>query len=236
MDWWTKRPDNEARSIRGRYSRPSVSEITDDLLVGEYPRLGDLDWLKDEYRISAIHNLQDDIDLHINGLDELELRDECSRLGLTFVRTPIHDGSADDMAARLVHALDALGNLIEDEQRVFLHCNGGLNRAPTVAIGWLHAQRRYVPRRSDVLLQAAPAVRSLHDGARRVISGRAIRSPHAKPDGVTEGGVAGEVPRAVCCAQIRCEKVLLRVLRLAHSPLYGLRRDHRPARAALYRT
>lgn len=141
MDWWTKRPDNEARSIRGRYSRPSVSEITDDLLVGEYPRLSDLEWLKAEYHISAVHNLQDDLDLHINGLDESELRDTCERLGLQYVRTPIHDGSADDMEARLPHALDALDSLIDEERRVFLHCNGGLNRAPTVAIGWLHRRR-----------------------------------------------------------------------------------------------
>jgi protein-tyrosine phosphatase len=141
MDWWTKRTDNEPRSIRGRYSRPALSEITDTLLVGEYPRLSDLDWLKQEYRVTAIHNLQDDIDLHINGLDEAELRDECDRLGLTFVRTPIHDGSADDMAARLEHALQDLDGLMDREQRVFLHCNGGLNRAPTVAIGWLHANR-----------------------------------------------------------------------------------------------
>jgi protein-tyrosine phosphatase len=141
MDWWTRRPENEARSIRGRFSRPSVSEITEELLVGEYPRLDDLTWLKDEYHISAIHNLQDDIDLHINGLDESELEAECKRLGIAFVRTPIHDGSADDMAARLAHALDALGELIKGDQRVFLHCNGGLNRAPTVAIGWLHRHR-----------------------------------------------------------------------------------------------
>jgi hypothetical protein len=81
MDWWTRRPDNEAHSIRGRFSRPSVSEITDNLLVGEYPRLTDFEWLKNEYRVSAVHNLQDDIDLHINGLDPAELRGECDRRG-----------------------------------------------------------------------------------------------------------------------------------------------------------
>ena len=139
MDWWTRRPDNEARSIRGRFSRPSVSEITTELLVGEYPRLTDLEWLKDEYRVTAVHNLQDDIDLHINGLDPAELRSECDRLGLHFIHTPIHDGSADDMAVRLAPALHALTELIEEDRRVFLHCNGGLNRAPTVGIAWLHA-------------------------------------------------------------------------------------------------
>jgi protein-tyrosine phosphatase len=142
MDWWTRRPDDEARSIRGRFSRPSVSEITDHLLVGEYPRLSDFEWLKSEYRVDAIHNLQDDVDLHIHGLDAAELRGECERLGLRFVWTPIHDGSADDMAARLTPALHALTDLMGREARVFLHCNGGLNRAPTVAIAWLHANQQ----------------------------------------------------------------------------------------------
>src|SRR5258708_10863476 len=139
MDWWTRRPDTEARSTRGRFSRPSVSEITEELLVGEYPRLNDFEWLKDEYCVSAVHNLQDDIDLHMNGLDSAELRSECDRLGIKFVRTPIHDGSADDMATRLAPALHALTELIDERRRVFLHCNAGLNPARTVAIAWLHA-------------------------------------------------------------------------------------------------
>jgi protein-tyrosine phosphatase len=138
MDWWSKRPDHEPRSLRGRFSRPSVSEITDHLLVGEYPRLSDLAWLKEEYRVTAIHNLQDEVDLHIHGLDPSELREACEGLAMRFVHTPIHDGSADDMAVRLAPALHALEELMGRQERVFLHCNGGLNRAPTVAIGWLH--------------------------------------------------------------------------------------------------
>jgi protein-tyrosine phosphatase len=138
MDWWTKRPEPEQRSLRGRFSRPSVSEITQHLLVGEYPRLIDLDWLGQEYRVSAIHNLQDEVDMHIHGLDPAELREACARQAISFVHTPIHDGSADDMSIRLAPALHALEALIERGERVFLHCNGGLNRAPTVAIAWLH--------------------------------------------------------------------------------------------------
>jgi protein-tyrosine phosphatase len=143
MDWWSRRPDDGPRSTRGRFSRPSVSEITEYLLVGEYPRLEDVAWLRSEFGVTAIHNLQDEIDLQINGLDAAELRSECDRLGLKFVHTPIHDGSADDMAVRLTPALHALAALIEAGERVFLHCNGGVNRAPTVAIGWLRESQRW---------------------------------------------------------------------------------------------
>ena len=99
----------------------------------------DVEWLKNEHRITAIHNLQDDEDLRINGLDAALLREVCAHHGIKFVRTPIQDGSADDMAERLLAALADLENLLAERERVYLHCNAGLNRAPTLAIAWLRA-------------------------------------------------------------------------------------------------
>jgi protein-tyrosine phosphatase len=119
--------------------RPSVSEITDYLLVGEYPRDHDIEWLRNEHRVTAIHNLQDDEDLRINALDIAVLHEVSARHGIKLVRTPIQDGSADDMAHRLQAALRDLAMLVEGRERVYLHCNGGLNRAPTLAIAYLRA-------------------------------------------------------------------------------------------------
>ena len=138
MDWFTRRPDDEVRPTRGN-GRPSVSAITDALLVGEYPRISDIEWLKDEFRITAIHNLQDDEDLRINGIDVIGLREACRHHQIKLVRTPIRDGSSDDMAARLGDALQHLEELLSGDERVYLHCNAGLNRAPTLAIAWLRA-------------------------------------------------------------------------------------------------
>jgi atypical dual specificity phosphatase len=138
MDWFTRRSEDEVRPTRGN-GRPSVSAITDSLLVGEYPRVSDIDWLKHEFGITAIHNLQDDEDLRINGIDVLSLREACRRHQIKLVRTPIRDGSSDDMAARLSDALQSLQHLLDKSERVYLHCNAGLNRAPTLAIAWLRA-------------------------------------------------------------------------------------------------
>ncbi|HUN58001.1 MAG TPA: dual specificity protein phosphatase family protein [Candidatus Binataceae bacterium] len=138
MDWFTQRNDREARPTRGN-ARPHLSEITDRLLVGEYLRPGDIPWLTAEHRVSAIHNLQDDEDLRINALDAVTLSDLAARHQMRYVRTPIQDGSADDVAARLVVALADLDALIKSGDRVYLHCNAGLNRAPTLAIAWLRA-------------------------------------------------------------------------------------------------
>src|SRR5215831_2811200 len=95
MDWFTRRPYEEVRPTRGN-GRPSVSIITESLLVGEYPRITDIEWLKNEYGITAIHNLQDDEDLRINGIDVIGLREACGSYQIRLVRTPIRDGSSDD--------------------------------------------------------------------------------------------------------------------------------------------
>ena len=138
MEWWTQNRNNGPRPTRGDV-RPTVSEITDYLLVGEYPRVDDIEWLREEHRVTAIHNLQDDEDLRINDLDIAKLREVSARHGIKYLRTPIQDGSADDMGDRLRAALSDLAELVGAKERVYLHCNAGLNRAPTLAIGYLRA-------------------------------------------------------------------------------------------------
>ena len=46
VDWFSKRADHSPRPTRGE-RRPTVSVISDELLVGEYPGEADIAWLKD---------------------------------------------------------------------------------------------------------------------------------------------------------------------------------------------
>jgi len=138
MDWFSKRLDHQSHAANNR-GRPSVTEISRSLLVGEFPRPDDIGWLKSEFGVTAIHNLQDDEDLTLNGLRERELAEACRQSGIKFVRTQIQDGSGDAMAERRGDTLEALANLISEGERVYLHCNAGLNRAPTLAIAYLRA-------------------------------------------------------------------------------------------------
>ncbi len=140
MDLWNPRRPGEIRSPR-HTGRPAVTELFDDLLIGEYPREEDISWLKDEWKVTAVHNLQDEEDFQIKGLDAGGLRDEYARHGIKLVRTPIPDGSADHVAIHLQRALSDLKQLIDGGHRVYLHCNAGLNRAPTLAIAFMRAHR-----------------------------------------------------------------------------------------------
>ncbi|HEY6418850.1 MAG TPA: dual specificity protein phosphatase family protein [Candidatus Binataceae bacterium] len=138
VDWFSKRPNGHARPTR-HSGRPAVAEITPELLIGEYPRDEDVDWLKDTHSVTAVLNLQDEEDLRVNGIDIDAMRERYAEHGIKLVRTPIPDGSADEMKTHLKVALDDLHELIDAHERVFLHCNGGVNRAPTLAIAYLRA-------------------------------------------------------------------------------------------------
>jgi protein-tyrosine phosphatase len=139
MDWLTFRPPGEARSARE--TPPAVTEVLPELLIGEYPRPQDIAWLKQVHAITAVVSLQDDDDLRINGLDLSSLADSYVREGITMVRLPVPDGSAGHLARALETAVRQVQHLIEAGQRVYLHCNAGINRAPTVAIAFIHLHR-----------------------------------------------------------------------------------------------
>lgn len=142
MDWsvFISGPVGSARSTRGDRP-PSVTELLPELLIGEYPRIEDIDWLKSAHAVTAVHNLQDDDDLRLYGLDLGSLMDTYAQASIRMVRTPIPDGSADQFSLHLERALGDLKALTEAGERVYLHCNAGLNRAPTVAIAFMRAYR-----------------------------------------------------------------------------------------------
>jgi protein-tyrosine phosphatase len=139
MDWFTPRAPDEARPAR-RAGRPRVTELNAQLLIGEYPRRDDFAWLRNHHRVTVVHSLQDAEDLKLHGLRLAAIEEACRESRLRLVRTPIPDSGADAMALHLRPALEALERLIEKQERVFLHCNAGMNRAPTLAIALLRAR------------------------------------------------------------------------------------------------
>jgi atypical dual specificity phosphatase len=117
---------------------PGFDPVLPDLLVGEYPRVEDLSWLRDRHGVSAVVSLQDDADLASKRLRQDDVEAACAALGRVLVRVPIADGDAEALAARLPAAVDAVHGQLRARRRVYLHCNAGYNRAPTVAIAYLH--------------------------------------------------------------------------------------------------
>src|SRR3989442_28337 len=95
MDWWSKRTEPSTHALRVR-GRPSVTEISPTLLIGEYLRPDDIAWLKAKFGVSAVQNLQDDEDLALHGLRERDLAEAARASG-----PRCRDGRARASAARV---------------------------------------------------------------------------------------------------------------------------------------
>jgi protein-tyrosine phosphatase len=118
---------------------PDLAFVLPDLIVGEYPTPADAEWLRAVHGVSSVLCLQDEIDLARKGLELGSLREAYARAGVGFAHVPIPDGDQALLGARLEETLSTLRGLLTSGERVYLHCNGGLNRAPTVAVAYLHA-------------------------------------------------------------------------------------------------
>lgn len=134
-------PFSPAAHISARDQRPEVCEILPGLFVGEYPRLEDITWLKRQFGIAAVLSLQDDDDLALNRLSLPALDSAYDQCRIAFCRVPVADFNCQSLAASLPQALTALHTFIRAGTPVFVHCNAGCNRAPTLAIAYLHAHR-----------------------------------------------------------------------------------------------
>src|SRR5262249_26844825 len=114
--------------------------IRPELLVGEYPNPGDVAWLRDTHGVTAVVSLQDDADLASKNLGLRELERAYRQEHVTFHHMPIPDGATEGLADPLPAIRTLLVELIARGERVYLHCSAGMNRAPTVAIAYLHVQ------------------------------------------------------------------------------------------------
>ncbi len=136
---------NLTRALRllTRNSRPDLSVIFPELLIGAYPRAHDAGWLRAAHQVSAVLSLQDDADLASKGLSLEELCNAYRCHGVHFHRVPVPDGDCIVFATRLDEIVAVLSERLRDGHHVYLHCNAGMNRAPTVAVAYLHVSRRW---------------------------------------------------------------------------------------------
>lgn len=113
-----------------------LDQILPKLYVGSYPRYDDIDILK-RYGITAVLNVQSDEDFEFLGLDWSEMRARYFALDIEVRRVPITDFDDDELRGKLPEAVRVLSELVDEKHDVFVHCNAGANRSPSVVIGWL---------------------------------------------------------------------------------------------------
>jgi protein-tyrosine phosphatase len=118
-----------------------LSAILPELLVGEYPRVADVDWLRATHAVTAVVSLQHDTDLWDKGVDLALLEDAYRRAAIEFHRIPVEDYDEAALEAALDLGASTLAELHRAGHTVLVHCNAGYNRAPTLTIAYLCAHR-----------------------------------------------------------------------------------------------
>ena len=121
-----------------RPSTPRLDPILPALLVGEYPRPQDVPWLRDTHGVTAVVCLQDEADLASKRVRLPDLRAAYAAHDIVFDHVPVPDGDAEFLASRLPIVVEIVRDHVARGAVVYLHCNAGLNRAPTAAIAVVH--------------------------------------------------------------------------------------------------
>ncbi len=112
--------------------------LKNKLVIGSCPiTAGDVGQLKAE-GITAVLNLQTDEDLQQREIDWPAMEDAYRHAGIEIRRFPIADFSPQDMRRKLRAGVAVLDGLIRAGHVVYVHCNAGINRSPTVALAYLH--------------------------------------------------------------------------------------------------
>jgi len=106
------------------------------LYVGSCPQLNEIKSLK-RYGISAVLSLQSDADLELYKINLADLERAYRSAGIEFHRAPILDFDVEDLTSKIEECVNRLSRLIEQDHTVLLHCNVGISRGPTVAVGYL---------------------------------------------------------------------------------------------------
>jgi protein-tyrosine phosphatase len=116
------------------------------LFVGSCPaNADDINHLKADYAITAILNLQNDDDLNHCELDWNRLEARCHELEIDVRRIPVRNFDGPGLRGKLSQCVEALDELLRDGHTVYVHCNAGTYRSPSVAIAYLVWRQSWNP-------------------------------------------------------------------------------------------
>ena len=116
----------------------NFDRITKSLYIGSYPQTPpDIDRLRDGVRITAVVNLQSDVDMHSLRVNWKQLEKHYTQRDMVVYRHPIKDFDPNDLKKHLRGAVAKVGELETVGHRIYIHCTAGVGRAPAVVIGHL---------------------------------------------------------------------------------------------------
>jgi atypical dual specificity phosphatase len=114
------------------------SQVLPNLFVGSYPRSHeDIDRLRWDFGITAVLNMQSDADMIALSVPWYRLEPYYAELDIEVRRVPVRDFDPDDLRRQLPRCVEGLDDLLQQGHTVYVHCNMGMNRSPSVVIAYL---------------------------------------------------------------------------------------------------
>ncbi|KAL4475558.1 hypothetical protein ABPG72_009247 [Tetrahymena utriculariae] len=123
----------------------SFDNIFEYLYIGPYisNNISDISQLK-KVGIDTVLSLQTDDDMQRRSVDKNQLKEQFKKNGIEYYNIPIKDKSFQDFYHKGLKAVEKLNNLLKNQKRiVYLHCTGGVSRAPQTAILYLSLYKNY---------------------------------------------------------------------------------------------
>lgn len=115
-----------------------------------------------QLQVTSVICLQSDQDLSDRKIDWPTMLVLYRDHALSIYRFPILDFDEIDLGNKVTEPIRKLHALLSDKERVYIHCNAGVCRAPAVVLGYLcHYQGM-----------------TIESGLRKIRSARAVASPY----------------------------------------------------------
>ena len=117
--------------------------IINGIFVGTCPtNFVDVQRLK-QAGITAVLNLQSDGDFGKTRINWQAMEQHYQTSEILVYRVKIVDFDDDDLARNLPGATQILADIIDNGHCVYVHCTAGMQRSPSVVIGYLAWNRRF---------------------------------------------------------------------------------------------
>eukprot|EP00252_Welwitschia_mirabilis_P019533 TRINITY_DN4539_c0_g1_i2.p1 TRINITY_DN4539_c0_g1~~TRINITY_DN4539_c0_g1_i2.p1 ORF type:complete len:614 (+),score=116.43 TRINITY_DN4539_c0_g1_i2:112-1953(+) len=115
------------------------TKITDRIHVGScIQNVDDIEVLSNKLGITAILNLQSDIEQRNWGIRVEELQSAFQQYNISVVNCPIREFDSVDLRYKLPFAVGALYRLLRQNHHVLVMCTTALNRSPACVIAYMH--------------------------------------------------------------------------------------------------
>lgn len=141
----------------------NFDKIVDDIFIGTCPMTSlDIQRVK-QAGITAVLNLQTDLDFVNNSIRWPVLEEEYHNNGIAVYRIQIIDFDDEDLIQNLPIAAKTLNDMIENNHTAYVHCTAGMQRSPSTVIGFLAWHRsNSLEKASEIVLGARNCAPPIH--------------------------------------------------------------------------